>query len=161
MSKTVVRYVAEKVDDEHWNVVRKTATPDRYGSWMLSDEKTLVLGEGFKKWNAEYAAACLDYLNHKSKAKNESEFIAESLDCLKEHPVTLSELTFHYVKDSLGNGWGIQNGYKLTCEPFIDLWMRGASCRFGFLPLDSDKTMVFTALADAVSKVLQNYGMRD
>lgn len=157
MQRTVVRYTTQS-DNDTFSVVKKVAKTDRYGSWMQSDEKTTVLATGMPKWNAEYAAAALEYLNHKAQAKDSNaNFDVDSLDCLKENIIGLDELAFNYLRDTFCAGWALHNGYKLTGEPMIDLWLKGSACRFGFLPLDVEKNVVFEKLAGAVDKVLKAY----
>ena len=157
MEKTVVRYKTQD-DNGVFSVVKKTAKPDRYGGWMQSDEKTVVLASGMPKWNAEYAAAALEYLNHKAQAKDSNAvFDVDSLDCLKENIISLDELAFCYLRDTVCSGWALHNAYKLTGEPMIDLWLKGSACRFGFLPLDVEKSVVFEKLASAVDKVIKAY----
>lgn len=158
MSALNVNYIAEQGDNGSWKVVKCVAKPNRYGGWMQSDEKKTTLGEGFKKWNAEYAAAALNYLDHKAKAKDkDAVFNADSLDCLKENVIQLEELAFDYVRDTLCSGWALHNAYKLTGAPMIDLWLKGSACRFGFLPLDIEKDVVFEKLADSIDKVIKTY----
>lgn len=157
MEKTVVRYTTQS-DNGVFSVIKKTAKTDRYGGWMQSDEKTVVLASGMLKWNAEYAAAALEYLNHKAQAKDSNAvFDVDSLDCLKENIISLDELAFNYLRDTICSGWALHNAYKLTGEPMIDLWLKGSACRFGFLPLDVEKNVVFEKLADAVDKVIRAY----
>ena len=157
MQNIIVLYEAEVVDNK-WNVIKKTAKTDRYGSWMQSNEKTVVLASGMPKWNAEYAAAALMYLSRAKQVKESGAvFDVNSLDCLKENVISLDELAFHYLRDTVGSGWALHNAYKLTDEPMIDLWLKGSACRFGFLPLDVEKNVVFEKLASAVDKVIKAY----
>ena len=157
MEKTVVNYKTQD-DNGTFSVVKKIAKTDRYGSWMQSDEKTAVLASGMPKWNAEYAAAALEHLSRAKRTKEPgSVFDIDSLDCLKDKPVSADELAFRYVQDTVGSGWALHNAYKLTSEWMIDLWLKGSACRFGFLPLDIEKNVVFEKLASAVDKVIKAY----
>ena len=157
MEKTVVNYETQD-DNGTFSVVKKTAKTDRYGSWMQSDEKTTVLASGMQKWNAEYAAAALEHLSRAKRTKElDAVLDVNSLDCLKNKPVSADELSFRYVQDTIGSGWALHNAYKLTDEWMIDLWLKGSACRFGFLPLDIEKNVVFEKLASAVDKVIKAY----
>ena len=157
MEKTVVNYETQD-DNGTFSVVKKTAKTDRYGSWMSSDEKTTVLASGMPKWNAEYAAAALEHLSRAKRTKElDAVLDVNSLDCLKNKPVSADELAFRYVRDTIGSGWALHNAYKLTSEWMIDLWLKGSGCRFGFLPLDIEKNVVFEKLASAVDKVIKAY----
>ena len=157
MEKTVVNYETQD-DNGTFSVVKKTAKTDRYGSWMQSDEKTTVLASGMPKWNAEYAAAALEHLSRAKRIKEPDTVLdVNSLDCLKNKPVSADELAFRYVQDTIGSGWALYNAYKLTDEWMIDLWLKGSACRFGFLPLDIEKNVVFEKLASAVDKVIKAY----
>ena len=157
MQRTVVRYTTQS-DNDTFSVVKKVAKTDRYGSWMQSDEKTVVLASGMPKWNAEYAAAALEYLSHAKQAKEHGAVLdVDSLDCLKENVISLDELAFCYLRDTVCSGWALHNAYKLTGAPVIDLWLKGSACRFGFLPLDVEKNVVFEKLANAVDKVIKAY----
>lgn len=157
MEKTVVRYMTQSNNDT-FNVVKKVVKTDSYGRWMQSDEKTVVLASGMPKWNAEYAAAALEYLNYAKQAKEHGAVLdVDSLDCLKENVISLDELAFNYLRDTVCSGWALHNAYKLTGEPMIDLWLKGSACRFGFLPLDVEKNVVFEKLASTVDKVIKTY----
>ena len=163
MGKTVVMYRAECADGK-WNVVKRTAKTDSWGGWHASDEKVLILAEDISQWNAKYIAACLEYLADRAKAPNvgghkDAVFDVSSLDCLKSNIIDIDHLAYCYVRDTLGSGWAIHNGYKLTGRPLMEMWIMGSSCRFGFLPLDIDEKAVYEALSSAISKVLSMYGM--
>lgn len=162
MNKTVVFYRAE-ADDGKWNVVKKTAKPNSYGTWFQTDEKTAVLAADLPKWNAEYIAAYLEYLCQKAKAEkgNDAIFDIESLDELSRNSIDLDQLAYCYVKDSIGTGWGIQNAYKLTADFMMDMWLKGASYRFGVLPFDIDRDLVYQTLSDTINKIIDAYGIRD
>ena len=157
MEKTVVIYKTQD-DNGTFSVVKKTAKTDHYSSWMPSDEKTTVLASGMPKWNAEYAVAALEHLSRAKRIKEPgTDLDIDSLDCLKNKLVSADELAFCYVRDTIGSGWALHNAYKLTGKRMIDLWLKGSACRFGFLPLDIEKDVVFEKLASAVDKVIKAY----
>lgn len=142
-------YSTEPDGDGMFKVLKRTIeTKTSY--WSSADEKQTVILDGVSKWNADYIASCFDYLK-RSKAL-ELSTIDELSAAMK--PITLERLAYFYVKDTLGNGWGIHNGYKLMTDFFLDMWLAGCSCRFGFLGADASADVVRETLKDSIKRVL-------
>jgi len=106
--------------------------------WTASDEKLSPIAENIDNWSAHYFKAALEYISRtKSLYLDRIEDIASHIPS-----ITLDELAYCYVRDSLGSGWSLENGYKLTADFMIDMWTCGSSLRFGFLGADISKETV-------------------
>ena len=126
----------------------------RGDSWYASDEKETVIVDGLEQFVAEYIKNTFLFLYRKDKSVPSTYDEAAS-----RFPKTDAKtLAFWYVKESLGEGWSMQNAYKLLNDFLIDMWFSG-SMRHGCIPLeDLDKTKIYDELKSAVSACMKMYG---
>ena len=118
-------------------------------------KKTIAFPEAFeKKWNAVYAVELLRSFERVGKEAMES---VNELKGFKPEE-TLDHLAYSYCCDSLGAGWSISNGHRLT-DPFvIDIWLFGVGPRFGYVdPIAAKMEDIHNALAEAIHKCLRLY----
>lgn len=147
-------YKIAKRDTGKFAVIRiETDSVDRYYA-LPRNMKETVLADGLEQFTAEYIKSVFDFLYRKDKSVPSTYDEAAS-----RFPKTDAKtLAFWYVKESLGEGWSMQNAYKLLNDFLIDMWFSG-SMRHGCIPLeDLDKTKIYDELKSAVSACMKMYG---
>lgn len=135
-----------------WSVAKITANKSGY-SYALSDEKTEIIADSLDKWNANYVVNICEYLYRAKKIQLNS--LAELNDDLIR-TIDIDRLAYHYAIDSFGEGWSLNNGYKLKSNDIIDMWL-AASIRHGIIPLDSNSDDVYNALKNAIQRIIDTY----
>lgn len=152
--KTVTVFCIEKhTDDNAFDIVKKVYRTDSFGVYHSDEpiERKVLMENIICHDKAKYFCAAYNYFwqNHRIEI-DENE--------LEKRKIDVDSLAYKYVKDSLGSDWSLHNGYKLMQDFFIDLWLNGASFRFGILEPESfDIAEIGNKLKDAVGKVLSAY----
>lgn len=149
-----VAFEVEKYDEDKFRVVRKSWRNNGYGVYDRKDETSEILLDGLDIHNATYICHVYNYFWRNKQIELTDEF-------LKEKEISPSALAYYYVKESLGSEWGIHNGHKLLGDFVVDLWLNGASFRFGILRFEGlNIKAVREELKDAIRKCLDCYGTR-
>lgn len=152
-SRRFVAYSTKNTDDGKFAVEKEII--DYSIQDYSKQKKTIAFPEVFeKKWNADYAAELLRSFERVGKEAMES---VNELKSFKPEE-TLDHLAYSYCRDSLGAGWSISNGHRLT-DPFvIDIWLFGVGPRFGYVdPIAAKVEDIHNALAEAIHKCLRLY----
>lgn len=140
-------------DDNALDIVKKVYRKDSSGFYCPCEpiERTVLMENIECQEKAKYFCNVYNYFCRNRRIEiDENE--------LEKRKIDLDSLAYRYVEDSLGSGFAVQSGYKLMQDYFIDLWLNGASLRFGILePASFDIVEIRNKLKDAVGKVLSAY----
>lgn len=73
--------------------------------------------------------------------------------------IELDDLAFKYCMDTLGSGWNLASGYKLTTSWMIETWVIGMieHNQFGVDPFAHSGAEVIETLSGAINKVMDIY----
>ena len=152
--KTVVVFCIDKhADDNMFDIVKKVYKINGYCVYHSNEpiERKVLMEKITCHDKAKYFCAVYNYFwqNHRIEIDDNE---------LEKRKIDVDSLAYKYVNDSLGSNWSLQNGYKLMQDFFIDLWLNGASFRFGILePVSFDISKIRNKLKESVGRVLSAY----